>query len=102
MAEASRNRTTAQDRKAGLLSKILASIIRPSLPGAKGKPDNGRNFAQPQWRYIDPQRVSARRLKWDGGRRAEGNSVDGETAGEPKMGRGTTGSPKQKKGAATA
>src|ERR1035438_5418805 len=62
----------------------------------------GRNFAQPQWRCIDPRRVSARRLKWAGGRRAEGNSVDGETAGEPKMGRGTTRSPQEKKGVATA
>src|ERR1039458_333425 len=61
-----------------------------------------RNFAQPQWRCIDPRRVSARRLKWAGGRRAEGNSVDGETAGEPKMGRGTTRSPQEKKGGATA
>src|ERR1039457_4667905 len=69
---------------------------------AQGNAMSCRNFAQPQWRCIDPRRVSARRLKWAGGRRAEGNSVDGETAGEPKMGRGTTRSPQEKKGVATA
>src|ERR1022692_4154544 len=73
---------------------------RGALPG--GNRSLTRNFAQPQWRCIDPRRVSARRLKWAGGRRAEGNSVDGETAGEPKMGRGTTRSPQEKKGVATA